>query len=317
MKIDSTIKYLLFILLGFSTLITAQQDLDELTKQRDLGDHYFTLSNILRSPFVFTQINTSIGMGGITDLKYPIIVIDETDYKYLQGDLAIVLLSFEYQYAVKDWLAVFLGFEISSRLGSDFPTLFKEGINYATTFNIGWMIKIIRFEKFALSGSIKVNNGSYSIISIENFAEDIQNGNENPSLILDRYSTVGIAGLSASYGMNYFLGFSGEFNLGIGESIEREQKNKVFVNVGVEGDMNFTRLIDIPISCNLGYLYSSSPVTKSALYFDRNIFFGQLNYIDRTDFIISLNLSMSREISQGTQNLTWPKTLTFNMRYLF
>ena len=63
-------KYLITFLLIMSNLTIAQQEVDENTDRRTLGDHYFTISNTLGSPFVLTSLTTSLGLGGVTDLKY-------------------------------------------------------------------------------------------------------------------------------------------------------------------------------------------------------------------------------------------------------
>ncbi len=311
------IYYSVFILPLLASLIFAQTDISELKSERILGDHYFTLSTTLRSPFMLTHATTSIGVGGITDLKYPRIKISDNEFTYLQGDLFNALLAFEYQHAAKEWLALFLRFDLSSRMGSDFATLVEEGINYSTTFNIGWMIKVLRSKRLALSATVEVNNGDYSIISLDQFTEDIIAGNSDPSLIVTNNALYGIAGLKASYGINYFLGFSGEADLGYGEPIQKGQDNEVYVIVGAEADMNFNRLIKVPISLIMGYLYSSYPRNNSEVFFDSNIFYGQLNYIGRADFILSLELALSRELSKVDQSTIWPMTLVFNMRYLF
>lgn len=310
--------YYSFIILPLFTCLTfAQTDISELKTERILGGHYFTLSTTLRSPFILTHATTSIGVGGITDLKYPFIEISDNDFSYLQGDLLNALLAFEYQHSAKNWLALYLRFDLTSRLGTDFATLVKEGVNYATTFNIGWMIKILRLESLALSATVEVNNGDYSVISLDQFTEDIANGNPNPSLIVTNNALYGVAGLKASYGINYFLGFSGEADIGYGEPIQKGQDNEVYVIVGAEADMNFYRLIKVPISLIVGYLYSSYPRNNSEVFFDSNIFYGQLNHIGRADFILSVKLSLSRELSQVDQSTIWPMTLAFNMRYLF
>lgn len=310
-------KYLITLFLILSQLIFAQQESNEITKQRTLRDHYFTISNITSSPFVLTSLTTSLGIGGISDLKYPIPIGDNFEEKYLQGDLTIALFSFQYQHAVKDWLAVYFGSDINTRLGSDHVTLLKEGLNLSSSFKIGWLIKILRYNDFALSGRIQVNNGAYSIVNIEDYLEEIKSGNENASLIIDKYSTSGIANFNAAYGINYFIGLNGEIGFGYGESIQEEQSSEFFMNASIELDMNFTQLINVPISIILGYNFSSYPANSSMLYFDDGIFLGQLSYIGRADFILSLDLKLGRESYGADDEIIWPTALEFSMRYLF
>jgi hypothetical protein len=113
----------------------------EIKEIRILGGHYFTPSNSIKPPFILTHVRMSLGIGGINDLKYPLLDLGDKEFLYLQGDVFAALLSFEYQHAIKDWLAVYVRFGLIGRLGSDFGTLLRQGVNYATTFKIGWMYK--------------------------------------------------------------------------------------------------------------------------------------------------------------------------------
>ena len=315
LKIIKMTKYLITILLIISNLTIAQEDVDENRDRRTLGEHYFTISNTLGSPFVLTSLNISLGFGGINDLKYAIPSRDEDESQYLQGDLTLMLFSFGYQHAIKDWLAVYFDFEIISRMGSDHITLFKEGINYSSSFNVGWLIKILRYDDFALSSNIKVTNGLYSIISIENFADEINSGNEDASLIVDYYSTSAYATLNAAYGFSKLLGLNGDLGMGYGETIQKYQSNEFYMSAGIELDMNFTEYINAPISVILGYRFNSFPENSTMLHFNRNVLFGQICYIGRPDFIISLDFKLSKEDSGDS--VIWPNTMEFSMRYLF
>lgn len=290
----------------------------EIKDSRTLGAHFFTVSNTLGSPFLLTNLTTFLGIGGVSDLQYAIPSIgDESETKYIKGNLTLALFGLTYQHALKEWLAVYFGFIVNTRMGSDHVTLLKEGINYSSAFNVGWLIEILRTKDLALSGRFQVNNGSYSIISIENFTEDIISGNEDASLITDKYSTTGELNVGASYGISSFLGLNGVFGLGYGESIEDKQSNELFVDASIELDMNFTDMINVPLSVILGYKYNSFPSNSSMLYFDDNIFFGQISYIGRDDFIISLNFALSKDTSDYEGDTILPNSFEINIRYLF
>jgi len=177
------------------------------------------------------------------------------------------------------------------------------------------LIKILRYDDFALSSNIKVTNGLYSIISIENFADDINSGNEDASLIVDYYSTSAYATLNAAYGFSKLLGLNGDLGMGYGETIQKYQSNEFYMSAGIELDMNFTEYINAPISVILGYRFNSFPENSTMLHFNRNVLFGQICYIGRPDFIISLDFKLSKEDSGDS--VIWPNTMEFSMRYLF
>jgi hypothetical protein len=289
----------------------------EIRETRTLGEHYFTPSNAIKSPFILTHARMSLGIGSINDLRYPLINVGESEYLYVQGNLFAALLAFEYQHAVKEWLAVYLRFGLIGRLGSDFATFLKHGVNYATTFDIGWMIQLYRKNKFALSTSFGVTNGNYSFISLEKFVNDVINDVPNASIIKSNNSLYGLVGIKAAYGLSQFIGLNLVADLGYGETIQKELENKWFTLLGINADLNFTEIIKTPVSLSLGYLYNSYPQKDSEDMFSNNIILTQLNYIGRTNFILSLDISFSREVVAADESQVWLQSAMFSMRYLF
>lgn len=289
----------------------------EIKEQRILGGHYFTPSNEIRMPFILTHVRTSLGVGGMTDLKYPLIKIDDEEYYYMQGNVFVAILNFEYQHAVKDWLAVFTRFGLTGRLGSSLATLTKQGINYATTFDLGWLIKVYRDDKFVLSTSIEVTNGNYSIINLQQFINDVIDGVRDPSLLRTNNSVFGLAGLKAAYGFNEFIGLNAVLDLGYGETIQRDLDNEFFTFSALNVDMNFYKLINTPLSLSLGYIHSTYPRSNDGDVFNTNVIIAQVNYIGRTDFVLSLDMVFSRELSDSINPVVWVSSVMFSMRYLF
>jgi hypothetical protein len=289
----------------------------EIKETRTLGEHYFTPNNTLKHPFILTNVRMSIGIGGISDIRFPLVEIGEQQYLYLQGSIFAALLSFEYQHAVKDWLAVFLRFGLLGRLGSDFSTLVVQGINYTTTFDIGWMIRVYRKDKFALSTSISVTNGNYSLISLQNFVNDIISGVPNARLSTKNNVLFGLLGFKAAYGFTKFFGLNGIVEFGYGETIQRKLQNTFFNIIGINADMDFRGIIKTPLSFSIGYFHTTYPQNNNDVIYDGNIVFAQINYIGRTNFILSLDLSVSRELGGRSSETLWLNTTEFSMRYLF
>lgn len=307
-------------LFGVSNNIAQEEDPDQfysIKKERTVGGHYFTLNSRIKSPFILTHVTNSLGIGGMTNFKYPLVDVGGNEFIYLQGDIFVALLDFEYQHAVKDWLAVWMHFGLVGRLGSNVGTLVKQGIDYATIFDIGWLIKIYRNDRFALSTSFQVTNGNYSFINLEQFIGDLINNIPGASLTRSNNLLYGLAGLKAAYGINDFLGFNALVNLGYGEAVERELDNKWFTILGINADMNFTNVISAPVSLALGYLHNFYSGDNDDVSILKNLFIAQISYIGRPDFILSLDLSYSKELTDAENNNIWLTTTMLTMRYLF
>jgi hypothetical protein len=290
---------------------------EEIRSNRTLGPHYFTPGNNIQSPFILTHMRMSLGVGGINNLRYPLITIGDQEFAFVQGDIFAGIFSIEYQHAVKDWLAVYIQYGLLGRLGSDFGTLIASGINYATTFDIGWLLRIYRHKEFLLSANFNVSNGNYTFISLAQFADDIIDGIPNASLLTANNSLFGNAGLKAAYGLNQLIGFVASLDIGYGETIQRGLDNTWFTILGVNIDFNFSHLISTPISANIGYLYNTYPQQGDQVVFGNNTFVTELSYIGRTNFILSLTFDYSREKFTASQNELWLSTTRLSMRYLF
>lgn len=318
LKILAVIGFL--IIVPFTVLLPQTEELDEnyhIEKNRTVGGHFFTPHNLIRSPYIITYLRTSLGLGQITSIKTPFFMIGSNQYKFSQGEVLAAILSLEYQHAVKDWLAVSIQFNLVGRLGNKLNTLLAYGVNYATSFNIGWIIKAVRTERFYLAPTFQLNNGNYSIISINQLVEDIINQTQGPSLFSSNNILNGTVGLRAAYGFTSFIGIEALSNLGYGETIQKNLDNTWFYVLGLNVDMNFTKIFQVPVSISIGYLHSSYPKGNNDILYENNIGVAQISYIGRSDIVLSLDLQSSREIYTTDGSSIWLNSLTFTMRYLF
>ena len=316
----------IFIVISFlliipcSVLFSQTEELtssDEIERDRTLGDHFFTPHNLVKSPYILTYLRTSIGIGEISNIKTPFFIIGENQYKFSQGDVFTALLAFEYQHAVKEWLAVYIQFNLVGKLGSSINTALLHGVNYATAFNIGWIVKAIRSERFYLSPTLELNRGNYSSISIRQFVNDILNESPRPTLLSSNNVLNGILGLRAAYGLTHFIGLEGLANLGYGETVQKSLDNTWFYVLGLNVDMNFTKIFQVPMSISVGYMHSSYPKGNNDIIFENNVGVVQFSYIGRRDIVLSLDIQSSREIYAYDGSTLWLNSLAFTMRYLF
>jgi len=137
------------------------------------------------------------------------------------------------------------------------------------------------------------------------------------SIFTKNNSLYGFAGIRAAYGFTRFIGVNLTTDLGYGETIQRELDNKWFTILGINADLNFTELIDTPVSLAFGYIYNSYPQNNNMQIFNSNLMNMQLSYIGRTNFVMSLDLSLSRELAGVDRHDIWLQTTMFSMRYLF
>jgi len=147
--------------------------------------------------------------------------------------------------------------------------------------------------------------------------DDIIIGAPNPRLITQNNVLFGQLGFKAAYGFTKFFGLNGVVDIGYGETIQRELQNKFFSVVGINADMDFSHIFKTPLSISVGYLHTTYPQNNNDIIFDGNLFFTQFNYIGRTNFILSLDLTVSKELAGQNNETLWLNTAEFSMRYLF
>ena len=111
-----------------------------------LGGHRFIPNSFTRDPFSRTYVRNSLGIGQALDVEFvPQLDIGGGDtIPGLSGDLLFAVLDFEYQHAVKDWLAVWGKINMIGRLGTDVGAILAQGATVLTGFELGWLIKLLQ-----------------------------------------------------------------------------------------------------------------------------------------------------------------------------
>ncbi len=138
-----------------------------------VGSHSFTETVDVPSPFVRSFIRNRLGAGMAFDFEIPPIEIGGEPISGLQGDLLFAILDFEYQYAIKDWIAIRARVLANGRLGSDTLSLLSEGVTMATGFEFGWLVRLRESEKTAFSLDLNLANRSFTGVNISRFVDDI------------------------------------------------------------------------------------------------------------------------------------------------
>jgi hypothetical protein len=291
------------------------------TKIPKLGNHKFVPSPIVRDPFIKTHIRNTLGIGKALDLEIPIVIIEGETVVGLRGDLLFTVLDFEYQHAVKDWLAVWGKFGVLGRLGTGVQSFLAQGITAATEFELGWMFKFMQTERTLLSGTLNLWNSNGTVINILEFVQDIVDKGEltpENELVRKRPFLRGGGGLRFAWAASDFLGVNLIGEGAYGESVDRREKNRVYVKLGGSIDFDLKSRTVVPIGFALGYTVDTFP-SGGDNTIDENVqtAFLRISYTGREDFIISLDGTWIRlPLRQLDQTINGGLTL-INMQYYF
>jgi len=286
-----------------------------------LDNHKFIVNNNVRSPFIKTYFSNVLGFGQALDLQVPIMQIDGEEVYALRGTLYFLNLGFEYQYAVTDWLAVWVQFAISSRIGDGAQTLLAQGINATTNFELGWMFKLMETKKSLLSGTVNMWNNSGTIIDIYNYIKNIIDEGEltpdNQLLITRNFIQLG-GGLRYAWAVSDLVGVNllGEF--AYGESVDRKNENELYYNLAASADLDLNRIVNVPIGFVVGlkvnsFISGSDTSVKNKV----SSIFLKTTYTGEDDFLIGLDfLWKQMPLTQIDQTL-YGGSVFISMDYYF
>jgi hypothetical protein len=285
-----------------------------------LGGHRFIYNSFIKSPLITTYIQQSIGLGKTGILETPPITIGNQEYVFKIGDMAYSYLYFEYQQAIKDWIAFSANVTVLGRLGVDTRSLLSQGVSLGVGFGFNWLIKLYKSENQMLSFTIDVSNDNFTFADLHRFTQGIIDSGkftDNNKLVTSTPSTSTELGLSYAYAFNKMFGVTANANVGYGESPERYSDAEWFFIYGGLFDIDLSVKYPVPFSIAFSYFAIVRDENTSTLLGNpQNVLF-QLNYIGQHDFDIGLVFEY-----QWYKNPSLIQTVTFtnlfmDLKYFF
>jgi hypothetical protein len=285
-------------------------------KRPAIGGHTFLSSDAVPDPFVRSFVRQSLGIAQAVDLQFPLGIIDGDTLLLLEGDLTYAVLDFEYQHAVKDWLAARGRFNLRSRLGTDGTSLLAAGVQVNTGFEFGWLIRLLQTDKTILSASAEVGKRSFTVVDIRQFVLDIVDGVSNPQLV-DNVPTVrGTGGLRFGWGVSRLFGLTALLEVGYGDASRRDQDGVFLYTLGSNLDFDVGAVTPVPISVGVGYS-QTSVIEQVDGDSDSRTVVVRLGYTGRPDFVIGVDIvgNALRDVNIAETVKSFGGVLT--MRYYF
>jgi hypothetical protein len=265
-----------------------------------LNGHQFTTNNLTGDPFVRTYIRNSLGLGKALDLFVPVVELGNNEIYGLKGDLINAILEFEFQQAVKDWIAFRTQVRVFGRLGTGTQSLLAQGVTANMGFDIGWMFRLAQGEKTALSGTINVWNNSLTAVDLLGFVDGILDDTNRP-LVRKVPTTRGGGGLRYAWAASPLVGFNFLGETGVGESADRSPGDEWFYKFGAAVDFDLKKKTVLPFGVVLGYRLDSFPETGEELSTANKEIVLRIAYTGTTDFLVSLDFTYSW-IESGGRN---------------
>jgi hypothetical protein len=294
---------------------TTAQDVSESLRRQFRGGHRFIHNSVVPSPVIATFVRNSISIGEASDLDIPLFELDGEEIVALEGDLLFAGMDFEYQHAVKPWIAARARVRMVARLGNELGSLLSSGVTASTGFELGWLLKLVRSERMMLSASVDVSSNSTTIVDILGFVHDVIDSTE-AQLVHHTPSMRGGGGLRFAYGVSALFGITAFASGGYGESIDRRADNEFFWKFGGSVDFDLSAGTGVPIGFVLGGVFDTFPEGGEDIA--ANVWNGMLRieYTGRDDLGLGLAF-IGERLSTRTLGSFGLSTVLVDLRYFF
>jgi hypothetical protein len=215
-----------------------------------IGNHIFTSITGVDDPFIKTKFILNVGIANLfnTDISLNIPQTDKTIT--FQPQLFYAVGGLEFEQAINDWAGIHLRTIGTARIGDNAVSIATQGISAATFFGIGMIFKLAESKDLMLSGTIDLNNTSFTYISLQGKFEDIISDSSSNQQVFNKFQiltgnmqfrfaykfskTLGLmANASGSYGEIYAIDSDNEFNWSFGTLLSVDLKNWIHIPFGI------------------------------------------------------------------------------------
>ena len=285
----------------------------------ELAGHRFIATTMVPNPFIRTQFRNTLGIGMSSGLTLPPVDIGGVEYRFESGKLLFSKFQLEYQQKVKEWLGVWGKFGLSARLGTETQSLLTQGVTVTTGFELGWLLRLWQTDNMLLSGTVQINNSSFTAVDLVGFVEGIIDGvpESDNSLVLTVPLMAGFTGLRYAWAMNQVVGLTAATKVGYGESPDRKQGNTWYFDAGAMVDFDFRRKYSAPVGIAAGARVSSVPDQDEDLNGSATSTVVRIDYIGRIDFNLGLEIKSTwYDVSSYDLSMRYT-TATMDFRYYF
>lgn len=262
-----------------------------------LGETRFIPSTLLDDPFIRTSLRSKLGYGKANDLRLSLLEIDDEAVLGLEGDLIYALLDVRYQYAVQDWLAVWMEANLAARLGNGLQSLLAQGVTVMDGFEVGWLFRLWQTGRHLLSGSVSATNSSSTIVDLYTF---VQRAVEEAGIAPDNRLVKDASMLSAALELRYayaasdMVGLLAAGRARYGETVSYSSVNEWHYALGGSVHLDIRDRTGLPLGFVLGLRYDSLPDPSDGTRTNSQTALLNVSFTGRQDFSVGLDIRYER-----------------------
>ena len=280
----------------------------------------FVSNTLIKDPFINTRFCNTIGFGQTVNLETPLKKILGEDVPGLTGEVYYAILDFEYQYAVREWMAIWGEIRINGRFGNEMQALLTQGATAFGGFQLGWLFRLWQTERHMLSLSADVNKTVTTVIDIYGFLKTaIEEGeiSEQNKIIRDVPILTTALGLRYAHAISDMFGLVASGRVAYGESIRQDEGEKFYPSLGLTLHMDLKNTEDIPIGFVTGYKYSFVADNGDGKLSEAQSILFNISFTGRADLNLGLDIQYQQLPMLGFDNKVEFITGQINLSYYF
>jgi hypothetical protein len=273
-----------------------------------LGDHIFTSITGVDDPFINTKFTLAFGTASFIATEIPITIADINKTINFQPDIFYAQGGVDFQYAVRHWAALRIKAYGFASLGNNVITLVSQGVDAATIFGIGWLLKIVEDENLLLSTAIDLNSSALTFVDLNSRLDSASSSDTlaNEQLINNFQSLTSNVEFRFAYRISRVFGLIAKAAVGLGEVYAKNSESKFKWNTGLLLSIDLRNWANIPFGVAMG----ATAVSNEWRYKEAKppIYSVNLNiaYINRNDFTLGVENYVQPVLVESTD-----KTLNF------
>lgn len=258
-----------------------------------LDKHKFILNNFFPNPFITTSISSHLGFANSLETEIPLLNLDSSaNTVKVKADITYANGRFGFQYAVKDWAAIFLDFSGIARLGTNTASIFASGVTANTSFNTGMLFKIKEFKKSLISTGFSISNASSTTLNIYPFIKTLLDSTyplRTNNIVNTLTPLSGSVDFRFAYSPSKPWSILSYVETGYGENVDAEKTEDNFYYVlGASANYNFDYNCGFPLGVGAGFKLASNSPTLQYTKKLTQYYLLQFVYTGKKDFALSL-----------------------------
>jgi hypothetical protein len=267
-------------------------------KLPQLGGHRFTPSVLTLDPFITTYVRNSTGLGIALETEAEVGEAVGDTVTTLKGDVLFLLLEFQYQQALGDWLALRAGISASARTGTNDESLVAQGISAINGFEFGALFRLRTWERVTVSASTDYRSTSIFLASLREFARAaIESGSirqGSGALLTKAQSNRFVAGVRLAYAPRPWLGLLAAAEGGVGDPLRDVQEKEGVFAAGGAVSIDLAARHAIPIGLLFTGMLDSFPANGDDLAQNVVAWGWGISYTGRDEFSLGAEFSYSK-----------------------